>query len=114
MSTFRPLTRLLPLTQKRTLARMSIIGRLAAQPEVMTTATGRDLVRYGLGVTTGTRDNPETSFFNVTSFPSSEGQKNFMASLQKGQQLFVEADGKMRTIEVEGQRRRQLDLVQRE
>ena len=118
MTSLRPLAtrlpRLLPRIQTRNLARMNLIGRLAAQPEVLTTSGGRDVVRYALGVATGTRDNPETSWFRVSHFPHSDAQRDLMANLPKGQQLFVEADGSFRSFEVaDGQKRTNFELRQR-
>ncbi|KAL9049150.1 MAG: hypothetical protein Q9162_007369 [Coniocarpon cinnabarinum] len=93
---------------------MTLIGRLAATPEVVPTSTGRDLIRYALGVNTGTRDSPETSWFRVSSFPQSENVKGLFTGLQKGQHMWIEADGKMSAFETgQGERRTRLELVQR-
>lgn len=73
-------------TRSNALAKMQLIGRLADTPEAFHTSTGRELVRYAVGVSTGPRDengNRATSWFRVGSF--SEGaQKDFLLSLPKG------------------------------
>ncbi|GAM86781.1 hypothetical protein ANO11243_048010 [Dothideomycetidae sp. 11243] len=70
----------------RGLARMQIIGRLADTPESTPTSTGRDVIRYSLGVSHGPRDdngNRATSWYRVASF--TEGpQKDLLLSLPKG------------------------------
>lgn len=74
-------------TRSNSLARMQLIGRLADTPELTPTSTGREMVRYALGVSAGPRDESTgqrpTSWFRVASF--AEGpQKDFLVGLQKG------------------------------
>jgi hypothetical protein len=73
-------------TTPRALAKMQLIGRLAETPSVNPTSTGRDVIRYALGVSTGSKDengNRGVSWFKVASF--SEGpQKDLLLSLPKG------------------------------
>lgn len=73
-------------TTPRSLAKMQLIGRLADTPAVNPTSTGRDVIRYAIGVSTGSRDengNRGVSWFKVASF--SEGpQKDLLLSLPKG------------------------------
>lgn len=73
-------------TTPRSLAKMQLIGRLADTPAVNPTSTGRDVIRYAVGVSTGSRDengNRGVSWFKVASF--SEGpQKDLLLSLPKG------------------------------
>jgi len=73
-------------TVPRPLAKMQLIGRLAETPELMPTSTGRELVRYTIGVSTGPRDdagNRATSWFKVASF--GEGpQREVLLKLPKG------------------------------
>jgi hypothetical protein len=71
-------------TPRAQLAKMQIIGRLAAEPELVHTSTGRDLVRYALGVTSGPRDNQTVSWYRITSFPDEGKQKDYILSLPKG------------------------------
>lgn len=73
-------------TTPRPLAKMQLIGRLADQPELVPTSTGRELVKYALGVSQGPRDeqgNRGVSWFKVASF--AEGpQRDLLLSLPKG------------------------------
>lgn len=74
-------------TVPRPLARMQLIGRLGDAPEVQDTASGRQLVKYNLAVSTGGKDengNRNTSWFKIASFPSEGQQKDFFLSLPKG------------------------------
>jgi len=68
------------------LARMQLIGRLADQPELTPTSTGREMVRYALGVRSGPKnENGEraTSWFRVASFTDGPG-RDLLLSLPKG------------------------------
>ena len=73
-------------TVPRPLAKMQLIGRLAEQPELMPTSTGREIVRYAIGVNGSQRDengNRPTSWFKIASF--AEGpQRELLLSLPKG------------------------------
>lgn len=73
-------------TTPRSLAKMQLIGRLADTPAVNPTSTGRDVIKYAVGVSTGSKDengNRAVSWFRVASF--SEGaQKDLLLSLPKG------------------------------
>ena len=79
-------TRAFSTTSPNALARMQLIGRLADTPEHTSTATGRDLVRYALGVSVGPKDENgqrATNWFRVASF--TEGaQRELLTSLPKG------------------------------
>ena len=77
-------------TSARDLARLSLIGRLGAAPELITTGNGRELIKYVVAVPTGPTDsegNRATSWFRVSNFNiSDEGSKgrNYLTSLEKG------------------------------
>lgn len=83
-------TRTFTTTPSRSLARISIIGRLGAAPEFQTTNNGTEFMRYVIGTSTGPRDaqgNRATSWFRVTNFrPQEEGSKgrDFLQNLDKG------------------------------
>lgn len=101
-------------TPRPFLARMQLIGRLAAEPELTSTATGKELVKYAVGVSTGPRDARETSWFRVASFDEG-ARRDLLLGLQKGTLVFVDAESRMRTFEDgEGKKVTRLDLVQRE
>lgn len=74
-------------TAPRPLAKMQLIGRLADAPALTPTSTGRDLVRYSLGVSAGARDENGTrpvSWFKVASFTPEGPQRDLLLSLPKG------------------------------
>ncbi|OCL10946.1 nucleic acid-binding protein [Glonium stellatum] len=99
-------------TARASVARMSIVGRLAATPEEATIANGRSLVRYALGTSYGKPENRKTSWFKIAAF--SEGsQKDFLLSLPKGTLLYVDADARMESFtDKEGNQRTSLNLIQ--
>ena len=77
MSSFllrRALPRALPVrafstsSRANSFAKMTIIGRLADQPELQATSTGTEILRYAVGTSSGPKDNQKTSWFRVTSF----------------------------------------------
>lgn len=76
-------TRAFTTSTPRSLAKIQLIGRLAAEPEIQATSTGKDVLRYAVGTTHQTKDGPVTSWFRVASFD--EGPKrDFVAGLPKG------------------------------
>lgn len=73
-------------TTPRPLAKMQIIGRLADQPELQPTSTGREISRFALGVSSGPKDengNRGVSWFRVASFVEGP-QRDLLLSLPKG------------------------------
>jgi hypothetical protein len=74
---------------RNTFAKMTIIGRLADTPELTPTSTGREILRYAVGVNSGPRDNQTTSWFRVTSFAEEGPQRDLIAGLEKGYVLFL-------------------------
>ncbi|KAJ8611363.1 hypothetical protein MRB53_038033 [Persea americana] len=122
MSLLRSTLRAAPLSSRAfstspraSLAKMSLIGRLASAPELLTTPSGRELLRYAVGVNTGPKEAKETSWYQIASF--SEGpQRDLILGLPKGTLVFVEAESRMRKVETGdggGKPAYRLDLVQR-
>ncbi|KAL9069369.1 MAG: hypothetical protein Q9157_006176, partial [Trypethelium eluteriae] len=77
-------TRSFSASTRSNLARMTIVGRLGAEPERVNTSTGKDIIRYVIGSNSGSRENQKTSWFKVTSFDENEARVNHLLSLQKG------------------------------
>ena len=70
-------------TRPSQLSRMTIVGRLGADPETHESSSGRQYVRYVIGTDSGARDNRTTSWFRVTSF--AEGaSREYIQGLKKG------------------------------
>lgn len=82
-SALTPLSRAFSTTRAQNSARMDIIGRLGAEPESISTSTGRDLVRYVVGTDSGPKDNRVTSWFRVASFDEGP-RRDYLLGLQKG------------------------------
>ena len=85
-------------TTPRPLAKMQLIGRLADTPEATPTSTGRELVKYALGVSAGPKDengNRPVSWFNVSSFVEGP-QRDLLLSLPKGCMLTTQNAALMR------------------
>ncbi|KAJ9664979.1 ssDNA-binding protein, mitochondrial [Coniosporium apollinis] len=113
-SAFAPLTsRSFSTTPRASLARMSIIGRLAAEPELTNTSTGREIVRYALGTSYGPKEDRKTSWFSVTCFDEGP-RRDHLLSQPKGTLVYVDAEAQMRTFEDEsGRKQSRLNLIQR-
>ncbi|CAG8113295.1 unnamed protein product [Penicillium salamii] len=96
------------------LARLTLTGRLGAEPELQTTANGTEVVRYSVGTNHGRGDNRQTSWFRISNFVPEGAQRDYILGLQKGTLVFVEGDAKMSTWEdAEGKNRSSFNVVQR-
>ncbi|KAL9090186.1 MAG: hypothetical protein Q9165_005466 [Trypethelium subeluteriae] len=91
-------TRSFSASARPNLARMTIIGRLGAEPERVNTSTGKDVIKYIVGSNHGPRENQKTSWFKVTNFDENEGRTNHLLGLPKGTLLYIEADAQMQTF----------------
>ncbi|KZF19153.1 nucleic acid-binding protein [Xylona heveae TC161] len=107
------LARAFSTTPRNQLAKMTLIGRLAADPELTATSSGQEMVRYAIGTSYGPKDNRQTSWFRIASFDDGP-RRDYLLSLQKGTLLYLEGDATMRTYEdSEGKSRSSLNIVQR-
>ncbi|KXJ94788.1 hypothetical protein Micbo1qcDRAFT_160074 [Microdochium bolleyi] len=98
---------------RREIAKITIVGNLAATPELRATSTGRELVEYAVASNSGPRDNRLTSWFRVTSFLPEGPQRDFLTSLPKGATVYVEGNATMNTYQdAEGKNRSSLRIVQ--
>jgi hypothetical protein len=69
----------------RSVARLSIIGNLGDTPEMQTTSTGQEVVKFVIASNGGPATNRVTSWFHVTKFLDQEKRgKDFFLSLPKG------------------------------
>lgn len=71
-------------SSSRSVARMILTGRLAAEPELQATSTGQDVIKYAVGTSYGPKDNRQTSWFRVASFAPEGPQRDYLLGLQKG------------------------------
>ncbi|KAG6012706.1 hypothetical protein E4U54_007335 [Claviceps lovelessii] len=97
----------------RSLARITVIGNLADTPEVQTTSSGREILKYAVASNHGPRDNRQTSWFRITSFVEGP-RKDYMLTLPKGTTVYVEGDASIGNYQdSNGQPRTSLGIVQR-
>ncbi|KIP09199.1 hypothetical protein PHLGIDRAFT_126501 [Phlebiopsis gigantea 11061_1 CR5-6] len=97
-------TRTFSTTSRRQadLAKLTLIGRLGKTPEVRTTKTDKEYVSYTVATTNappppnpdGTRGESTTSWHTIVSF--SPAANNYLRTLQKGWQVYVEANYELR------------------
>lgn len=81
----RAFTRAFSASAARPRARITIVGNLAATPEVRSTSTGRDLIEYAVASNSGPKDKRITSWFRVVCFSDGEGpRRDYLTSLPKG------------------------------
>lgn len=80
--------RLFSTTPRASLAKMQIIGRLAGEPELTNTSTGKELVRFTVAANYGTREEPKTSWFRIASFETGP-RRDYLLGLPKGCVIFA-------------------------
>jgi hypothetical protein len=84
LSLARPLgARAFSSTTPARTATMTIVGRLAADPEVFNTSTGKEIVRYSVATGYGPAEARQTSYFRVASFAEGD-QKDYLLGVPKG------------------------------
>ncbi|KAH8148135.1 uncharacterized protein LAJ45_07899 [Morchella importuna] len=80
-------------------ARITLVGRLATEPEIAQLSDGREVMRYVIGVSKGTKG---VSWFRVANFDlEGRGGKEYLASMPKGTQVFFEGDINLSVRELE-------------
>ncbi|KAI1842794.1 hypothetical protein JX265_002669 [Neoarthrinium moseri] len=102
-------------TSPRELAKITIVGNLAATPEVKATASGREVVEYAVASNSGPRDNRVTSWFKVASFEPEGPRRDYLTNLPKGSTVYVEGNAVMSTVpdaNAEGKSRSFLNIYQ--
>jgi len=80
----RTSSRLFSTTPASRLAKITVVGRLAATPEVITTSSGQEIIRYAVGTNHGRGEKQSTSWWKVANFPRDEQQKDRMLNLTVG------------------------------
>ncbi|KAI9784018.1 MAG: ssDNA-binding protein, mitochondrial [Peltula sp. TS41687] len=119
-------TRSFSSTSSSQLARILLVGHLAADPEVHT-VNGKEIVRYVVGTEYGRTGNRQTSWFRVANFAADGPNKEISLGLQKGLTsgppnggvgcrtlVAVEGDAALRKIEDnDGSFRSVLNITQR-
>ncbi|MCJ1351121.1 MAG: ssDNA-binding protein, mitochondrial [Icmadophila ericetorum] len=86
-------------TPRPQIAKITIVGRLAAEPELTSTSTGQDMVRYAVGTSYGPRENRQTSWWRVASFVEEGKGREKLMGLAKGTLIYLEGEASMRKYE---------------
>ena len=68
----------------REVARITVVGRLADTPELRTSASGRQWLRYTVNTRSGPASNPKTSWWNINAWIEEGPQRQFLQNLPKG------------------------------
>ncbi|KAI8624386.1 nucleic acid-binding protein [Xylariaceae sp. FL1651] len=99
---------------RRDIAKITLVGNLAATPELKATSTGREVIEYAVASSDGPRDNRHTSWFKVATFAEDGPRRDYLTSLPKGSTVFVEGDAVMNTYtDADGKTRSSLSIYQR-
>ena len=79
------LSRTFTTSRPSSLARMTLVGRVGTDPELVSTPGGTELVKYIIGHNHGPKESPQTSWFRVASFaPKDSSMRAKTMGLQKG------------------------------
>lgn len=82
-------SRAFSVSARREIARITLVGNLAATPEVKATSTGKTFVEYAIASNEGRGENRKTSWFRVAAFIEEGPQRDFLTSLAKGWVFFL-------------------------
>lgn len=77
-------TRAFSASAPRDIAKITLVGNLAATPEIKATSTGRDIIEYAVASNEGSGENRRTSWFKVATFAEEGPRRDFLTSLPKG------------------------------
>ncbi|KAI5854628.1 putative ssDNA binding protein [Tricharina praecox] len=95
-----------------TMAKISIIGRLAADPELATSNDGKEYMKYTVGSSYKSGGEDKVSWFRVAAFEAYS--KNYLLALRKGTLVYVEGNIRTRILDVEGKSVTSFDIAQRQ
>ncbi|GAW26575.1 putative ssDNA binding protein [Rosellinia necatrix] len=99
---------------RRDIAKITLVGNLAATPEVRATSTGREMIEYAVASSDGPRDNRHTSWFRVAAFSDEGPRRDYLTGLPKGTTVYVEGEAVMNTYtDAEGKTRSGLSIYQK-
>lgn len=83
-STMKIASRPFSQTTPAQLARLTMVGRLGADPELKQSKGGNDYIQYVVGSGYGPKEARQTSWFRVASFAPEGAARDFTMSLTKG------------------------------
>ncbi|KAI9882563.1 MAG: hypothetical protein M1823_005685 [Watsoniomyces obsoletus] len=94
------------------LARITLVGRLAATPELQGTSTGSEIVRYAVGHDTGPADRRTTTWFKVVAFDQTKPPR--LMQLEKGTLVYLEGEPNLHKYQTDdGNPHHKFNIVQR-
>ncbi|KAI0526542.1 nucleic acid-binding protein [Xylaria bambusicola] len=113
-ATPRLTTRAFSASARRDIAKITLVGNLAATPEIKATSTGKEIIEYAVASNDGPRENRHTSWFRVATFAEEGPRRDYLTSLPKGSTVFVEGEAVMNTYtDAEGKTRSSLSIYQK-
>jgi hypothetical protein len=79
-------TRAFSVTPARALSKITLVGRLAGEPELSPTSTGQEIVKYTVATNYGPKDERKTSWWRISYFPreGNNAGRDHVLSLGKG------------------------------
>ncbi|KAI1183712.1 nucleic acid-binding protein [Nemania serpens] len=109
----RGASRAFSASTRRDIAKITLVGNLAATPEIRATSTGKEVIEYSVASSSGRKDNKHTSWFRVATFVEGP-QRDYLTSLPKGTTVYVEGDAVMNTYtDGDGKARSTLSIYQK-
>ncbi|KAK7750685.1 ssDNA-binding protein, mitochondrial [Diatrype stigma] len=109
-------TRPFSASAPRDIAKITLVGNLAATPEVKATPSGKEVIEYAVASNEGSGDKQKTSWFRVSAFVDNDLRRDFLTSLPKGSTVYVEGDASIRIYpdpDHEGKQKSALNIYQR-
>lgn len=76
------LARAFSASARTNIAKMIIVGRLAADPEPYTTSNGQEIIRYAVGSSYKSNGEDKVSWFKIAAFE--DHSKPYLKTLTKG------------------------------
>ncbi len=68
----------------RSVAKITLVGRLADTPELIKLPSGREKINYALATSTGMNENRKTSWWNVQVFSDNKEYAKYLTGMGKG------------------------------
>lgn len=88
---------------------VALSGNLTGDPELRITQSGAAVASFSLAVSDGTKEQPSTSFYDVSCWRSLA--ENVVETLSKGVRVNVIGTLKQRTWETDGNKRSKVEVV---
>ncbi|KAI1094419.1 nucleic acid-binding protein [Rostrohypoxylon terebratum] len=108
------LARSFSASARRDIAKITLVGNLAASPELRATSSGLEIIEYSVASNSGPKENRKTSWFRVAVVAEEGPRRDFLTSLPKGSTVYVEGDAVMNSYnDAEGKPRTSLSIYQK-